>query len=113
MTFDAVVRLASTLSDVELTTNWAAKPVLKTRGTFMAGLASHASAEPDTLVVRCEIEDRERFIEDAPETYYITDYYAPYPLVLIRLAHVTDDAVRDLLAMSWKMAIKKARNRHS
>lgn len=111
MTFDAVTRLASDLAEVEATTNWAGAPVLKARGSFMAGIASHHSADPDTLVVRCEIDDRERFIEDAPETYYITAYYEPYPLVLVRLSQVSEDAIRELLAVSWQLTMKKMRRR--
>lgn len=97
------------MPDVEAATNWAGAPVLRVRGCFMAGLAAHASAEAGTLVVRCEIDDRERFIEDAPDTYYITDYYRPYPLVLVRLSVVGVDALRELLAVSWRMGAKKAR----
>ncbi len=49
------------------------------RGIFVAGLAMHPSAEPETLVVRADIEDREWLIADAPDTYYLTDYYRKYP----------------------------------
>lgn len=38
----------------------------------MAGLAMHPSAEPNTLVVRHDDEQREWLIADAPETYYLT-----------------------------------------
>lgn len=107
--FDAVRQLGLAMPDVEAATNWAGAPVLRVRGCFMAGLAAHASAEAGTLVVRCEIDDRERFIEDAPDTYYITDYYRPYPLVLVRLSVVGVDALRELLAVSWRMGAKKAR----
>jgi hypothetical protein len=71
----------------------------------------HPSAEPDTLVVRAELEDCERLIEDAPETYYLTDYYRSYPLVLIRLSRVAPDALRDLLSVSWRLTTAKARGR--
>lgn len=97
------------LPDVEAATNWAGFPVLKARGCFMAGLASHASAEPGTLVVRCDLDDRERLLEDAPDTYYVTDYYQPHPVVLVRLAQLDPHALRDLLAVSWRMAVAKAR----
>jgi hypothetical protein len=107
--FDAVRRAGLALPDVEATTNWAGVPVLKARGCFMAGLASHHSAEPGTLVVRCELEDRERLLDDAPETYYVTDYYLPHPVVLVRLAQLPRDALRDLLSVSWRMAVAKAR----
>jgi len=77
----------------------------------MAGLAMHPSAEPDTLVVRSELDDREALVEDAPETYYLTDYYRSYPLVLVRLKQVEPDALRELLSVSWRMTRSKTQRR--
>ena len=79
----------------------------------MAGLATHPSAEPDSLVVRVALDERDWLLDDAPETYYVTDYYRPYPIVLVRLAHVTPDALRDLLAVSHRLALAKSRRRKS
>jgi hypothetical protein len=109
--FDTVRTIGLTLPQVEATTKYDGSPVLKVDGIFMAGLAMHPSAEPDTLVVRAGLEDRERLVEDAPETYYLTDYYRSYPLVLIRLSRVEPDALHDLLSVSWHMATAKARRR--
>jgi hypothetical protein len=109
--FDIVKTVGLTLPHVEATTKYDGSPVLKVDGIFMAGLAMHPSAEPDTLVVRAGFEDRERLVEDAPETYYLTDYYRSYPLVLVRLSRVGPDALRDLLSVSWRMATVKARKR--
>ena len=77
----------------------------------MAGLATHVSAEPGTLVVRVGVEKRESLLEDAPETYYLTDYFRPHPVVLVRLARIDRDALRDLLSMSWRITQAKARTR--
>jgi len=77
----------------------------------MAGLATHRSAEPDTLVVRMDVDDRVGLLEDAPETYYLTDYYEKYPLVLVRLARVDRDALHDLLSVSWRLTAAKAGSR--
>ena len=109
--FDIVRSVGLALPDVEATTKYDGSPVLKVDGIFMAGLAMHPSAEPDTLVVRAGLEDRERLVEDAPETYYLTDYYRSYPLVLVRLSHVDPNALRDLLSVSWRMTMAKARKR--
>lgn len=109
MTFNIVRTVGLALPDVEATTNWARFPVLRVRGCFMAGLASHRSAEPGTLVVRCALDDRVRFLEDAPDTYYVTDYYRPYPVVLVRLSQLDRAALRDLLSISWRMTVEKAR----
>jgi len=97
------------LPDVEATTKYDGSPVLKVRGCFMAGLATHPSAEPQTLVVRMGLEERALLLEDAPETYYVTDYYGKYPLVLVRLSRIDRDALRDLLSVSWRLAVAKAR----
>ena len=109
--FEIVRTVGLELQGVEATTKYDGSPVLKLGGCFLAGLATHRSAEPDTLVVRVGFEDRELLIEDAPETYYVTDYYRPYPLVLVRLAHVDRDALRDLLSASWRLTASKARTR--
>jgi len=77
----------------------------------MAGLATHPSAEPDTLVVRCDFEQREWLLQDGPETYYITDYYRKYPVALVRLSCISPDALRDILSVSWRMTVLKARRR--
>lgn len=77
---------------------------------FVAGLALHPSAEPGTLVLRAGLEERDLFVKDAPETYYLTDYYRSYPLVLVRLAQIREDALRDLLSVSWRLAKAKGRN---
>jgi hypothetical protein len=109
--FDIVKTLGLALPHVEATTRYDGAPVLKIAGVFMAGLATHSSAEPDTLVVRADLDDREAFIEDAPEIYYLTDYYRPYPLVLVRLGRVTTDALRELLSSSHRLTLPKTRLR--
>ena len=88
--FESVQRVGLALPDVEAATKHDGSPVLKAGGCFMAGLATHPSAEPGTLVVRFNLEDRDALLEDAPETYYVTDYYEPYPVVLARLAQLNE-----------------------
>ena len=109
--FDVVTAVGLTLPDVEATIKYDGSPVLKTGGCFMAGLASHRSAEPDTLVVRIGLDERAWLLEDAPDTYYVTDYYRPYPLVLVRLSRVDREALHDLLSTSWRLAMAKTRRR--
>ncbi len=97
------------MPNVEATTRYDGAPVLKAHGVFMAGLAMHASAEPDTLVVRAEFEEREGLLEDAPDAYYITDYYRRYPVVLVRLSLLNRDVLRELLTGSWRLTVEKHR----
>ena len=67
--------------------------------TLHGGPGEHPSAEPNTLVVRADIEQREALMEDAPGIYYLTDYYRRYPLVLARLAQMDHAALHDLLSV--------------
>ena len=110
-TFDAVRMLGLALPDVEATTKYDGSPVLKVGGAFMAGLATHRSAEPETLVVRIGFDERACLLEDAPETYYLTDYYRSHPVVLVRLSRIDRDALRDLLSVSWRLTLPKGRKR--
>lgn len=107
--FATVKQIGLAMPDVEASIRYDGSEVLKAGGSFMAGIATDESAEADTLVVRCDYDDRQLLLEDAPETYYLTDYYAKYPLVLVRLSEVTEDALRDLLSVSRKMALEKSR----
>ncbi|HEY7445535.1 MAG TPA: hypothetical protein VH701_24115 [Vicinamibacterales bacterium] len=109
--FKTVKTIAHTLPDVEATTRYDGSSVLKAGGAFMAGLATHPSAEPGTLVVKVNLEDREGFLEDAPEIYYLTEYYRNYPVVLVRLSRIDRNALRDLLAASRVLALAKGRQR--
>jgi hypothetical protein len=105
--FARVRAVGLTFPDVEAVIRYDGSPVLKARGCFMAGLATHESAEPDTLVVRVGLDERPYLLEDAPDTYYVTDYYRKYPVVLVRLGAVDADALRDLLSGSWRLTIAK------
>ena len=111
--FDTVRTVGLALPGVEAATKYDGSPVLKANGSFMAGLAMHRSAEPETLVVRSGVEERDALLEDAPETYYVTDYYRPHPVVLVRLSRIDRDALRDLLSVSRRLAMAKGRTRAS
>jgi len=111
VTFDTVKAIGLTMRDVEATTRYDGSAVLKVRGAFLAGIATHPSAEPDSLVVRMNVDERESLLEDAPDTYYVTDFYRPYPIVLVRLARIDRDALHDLLSVSFRLTEPKARPR--
>ena len=95
-TFRLVESIGRTLPDVEVTTTWG-QPTLKVHGRMFVCIASHKSAEPDTLVVMMDFADRDALIEEDPDTYYLKEHYVGYPCVLVRLSRVPPDALRDLL----------------
>jgi hypothetical protein len=113
--FTRVEAIGRMLPDVEVTTTWG-HPALKVRGRMFVCIASHKSAEPDTLVVMMDFADRDALLEEAPDVYYLKDHYVGYPCVLVRLARVHPDALRDLVAgahryVSAKMKAGRRRGR--
>ena len=112
LTFDDVRKMAAGLEGVEVGTSYGT-PALKVRGKMFACIASHKSAEPDTLVAVISFDDREQLLEADPTTYYLKDHYRTYPSILVRLREIHPDALRDLLQMVWNFVSAKARARRS
>jgi hypothetical protein len=94
--FDVVRKIGLALDGVEESTMYGA-PALKIGGQMIACIPSHRSAEPDSLVVRVDLEERAELLAAAPEVYYVTDHYVGYPAVLVRLSRIDPGALRDLL----------------
>jgi hypothetical protein len=110
MGFDAVREIALALPRVEEGTAYGS-PAFKVDGKMFACLAVHRSAEPNTLAVRMDFDQRDELIAEEPETYYLTDHYVGYPCVLIRLTRIRQDSLRDLLLMGWRfVSATKSRN---
>jgi len=108
--FSRVEAIGKPLPDVEVTTSWGV-PALKVRGTMFVCIAAHKSAEPDTLVVRMDIANRDALIEEDPGTYYLKEHYVGYPCVLVRLSRVHPDALRDLVTGAYRYILTKNRKK--
>ena len=102
MTFEAVRKMALALDNVEEAMSYGT-PAFKLGGVLIARLRDDIGA----LVVRMSIEDRQELIAADPETYFITDHYLEYPYVLVNLARVEPDAMRDLLKGACRLAPKR------
>jgi hypothetical protein len=107
--FTLVEAIGRTLPDVEVTTAWG-QPTLKVRGKMFVCIASHKSAEPDSLVVMMDVPDRDALIEDDPDTYYLKEHYLGYPCVLVRLSRVRADALRDLVVGAHRYVSAKIKS---
>src|SRR6185369_17272772 len=94
--FDTVRDIGLALPGVEESTAYGA-PALKVHGKLLACVPSHRSAEPASLVVRVDLDDRAELLAADPRVYYITEHYAGSNTVLVRLAKVNANVLRDLL----------------
>src|SRR5271165_4045612 len=115
--FDTVRNIGLALPGVEESTAYGF-PALKVHGKLLACLPANRSAEPGSLVLRADFDDRAELLAADPDVYYVTDHYAVYNAVLVRLSRVKRDVLRDLLGMAHKFVTRKieprppARKRH-
>lgn len=112
VSFDTVREIGLALPGVEEGTTYGT-PALKVRGKMFACIPSHKSAEPGSLAIRLDFEQRDELIAAEPETYYLKDHYVGYPCVLVRLARVRHDALQDLLLMAWRFVSATAAKRRA
>jgi hypothetical protein len=78
---------------------------------MFACIASHKSAEPNTLVVMMDFADRDALVAEEPATYYLKEHYLNYPCVLVRLSRVHPDALRDLVAGAHRFMSARVRRK--
>ena len=108
--FDRVEKLGLKLQGMEVSTYFGT-PALKLAGQMVACMASHKSAEPDTLVVRVDFFERDLRVANEPDIYYVKPHYVNYACVLTRLARVDDSALADLLESGYRFVTKKKTGR--
>lgn len=99
VTFEEVTKIALSLENVEQSTSYGTP-------AFKAGKKLIARLKEDgvTLVVGTTIEEREAMIAEEPATYFMTEHYRNYPLMLVRLSQVSADVMRDLLKRALRLA---------
>jgi hypothetical protein len=98
MTFEQVRSLALALPKVADATSYGT-PAFKVAGKLIARL--HQDGE--SLVVKIDPGERAMRMKVDPETFYITDHYLNYPWILVRIASVDPDDLRELLEDAWRL----------
>jgi hypothetical protein len=108
--FDTVRKIGVGFSGVEASTMYRS-PALKVGGKLLACIPINKSVEPNSLALSVDFDQRAELIATAPDVYYLTDHYANYPVVLVRLDRIHRDALPDLLGMAWRFITTKTRGR--
>lgn len=96
--FAKVVAIAERFPGVEVSRSYGT-PAIKVKRKLLARLRSE---DEGGLAIRCDFVEREMLLQAAPETFYITDHYADYPMVLINLGCVRWDAMPDIVERAWR-----------
>jgi hypothetical protein len=102
VTFEVVREIALALPGVEEGTSYGT-PAFRVRGKLLARLRE----DGETLVVKCDHLERDLRMEINPDAFFITDHYRGYPMLLVRLATVEEDDLRDLLELAWRSLAPK------
>lgn len=100
LTFDAVRRIGLSLPEVVESTIHG-HPSLKVRGKLLACVAVHKSVEVNSALVRLDLGRRASLIGESPEIYYITEHYAAYSAILVRLSRIGRVELKALLNQAW------------
>lgn len=107
ITYDTVRQVALALPNVEEGASYGT-PALKVKGQLIVRLRE----DLDSIVLKMPFDRRDELMAADPETYYITDHYREYEWVLVRLAKVHEDALRDLLQIAYRAATASKPRRH-
>ena len=108
LNFDTVREIGLALPDVVEGTAYGS-PALKLRGKLLACIPTNKSVEPDSIVVRIDLKQRAALLRQRPDVYYITDHYAPYASVLVRLSRITRADLTQLLRDAHRFAAASSR----
>jgi hypothetical protein len=106
--FERVRKAGLRIPGLEVSRAWNG-PCLKADKKIAAIMAVHKSVEPGSLAAVVGEDVRDELIAEAPDIYYVTDHYLPWPVVLVRLGRVDDTTLRDLLIMAARYRTASAR----
>lgn len=81
-------------------------PALLAFGKFF--VRCRFEAEGGVVVRVASMMERDQMLAHDPKSFFITDHYRNYPIVLVNLDHARPDVIKVLLDASWRrMAPKK------
>lgn len=92
-----VSRIALSFPGMEEGTTYGT-PSFRVKGRFLARI----DEKEEALVLKVDFDRRDALMEEDPETFYITDRYVGYPMVLVRLARVQPRILRRLFEEEWR-----------
>ncbi len=103
VTFDTVRAIARELPGAVESTSYGTPAFKVGKNLFVR---QHQDGE--SLVIKIDRDQRLMRMKADPETFYITDHYLNYPYMLVRLAKVDREDLRELLEDAWELSAPKS-----
>ena len=101
--FARLLQLAQDLPDAEESRSYGT-PSIKVKGKLIGRLRTEAEG---AFAMQCDFPERQMLLQAAPEAFFVTDHYEPYPMVLVRLDQVRWDAMPQLLEAAYRLVAPK------
>lgn len=95
--WDDVVAIATALPEVEVSTSYGT-PALKVKGKLFARLRDEAEGG---VMLRCAAEEKEALLASGDPAFFTTPHYDNYASILVDLARVDGDQLRELVEEAW------------
>lgn len=58
----------------------------------------------DSVVLKIDYDRRDVLMKSDPQTFFITEHYRNYPMMIVRLSAVDEAELRELLEGAWQIA---------
>ena len=105
--FDDVREIALSMPEVEAITAYG-MPAFRAGKTRFAGQPiPRPDVEPNSLGIPVSFAERGRLLASHPDVYYLTEHFAKYPGVLVRLSRVDRTELREILSAAWHYAMER------
>ena len=78
-------------------------PGFRVRGRFIARIKEDGV----TLAIKCGDDERDFRMKADPKTFFVTDHYRGYPMVLINLGRVKEKDLREIVEQAWRFNAPK------
>jgi hypothetical protein len=75
-------------------------PSVKVKGKILSRWRTEAEG---ALAIRCDFLDRQILLQAQPGTFFLTEHYQDYPMVLVRLERIDARSLKDLVERAWRL----------
>jgi hypothetical protein len=106
LSFDDVRKIALSMPEVEEVTAYGMPAFKAGKTRFVGQPVPRPDVQPNSIGVPMTFEERARLLASRPAVYYLTDHFAQYPGVLVRLASVDRKELREILSAAWQYAME-------
>ena len=106
LSFDDVREIALSMPEVEEVTAYGMPAFKAGKTRFVGEPIPRPDVAPNSIGVPMTFEERARQLVAHPNVYYLTEHFAPYPGVLVRLSSISRTELREILSAAWQYAME-------